>query len=819
MAKETFDPKILQKMLGGMDSRLKAIEQNTSLAAAATKSSGEERLESARAEKIKAKNVEKQTVFLKQMAEGIKGLGESMKKMADSMKQKTKAGIGILIAGLMAPIVTIVSFFKQLSAEFAFLKKLTGGGLKKIFKPLKTFFNSEKGIGKFFSDFGKKINPKNWKWVQSIQTFFTESKAFQKFGKMWQGLKGGFTKFGTIIGKIFKPIAGMFESIFSIGKTLIAGSETATKIMKWAGKFGSFLGKIFLPITIVMSAFDFITGFMEGYKEEGIIGGLEGGLTKLFKGLIGMPLDLLTKGISWIFEKFGWTNLSKSLDSFTEGGGFSGLIDKFIGGFFDVVKNVVGWIKDLFTDPVGTLKELWDKTLDGAASIGKWIGDNVLTKITKFFVDTFTWTGDTLKKFDIMQRAKDMWNDITEFFGKAFDFVMPDWDMGETFKSAIKILAKGVPDFLIPDSVLDWLGEKKEKPKPPTKPTTAQTGADIVQSDEVAHQKYQEAQAKSGHGAATGGAKTAIASGDKDTMKAEIDAIYNSAGNKKFTAEQKSNLNALNVALGRAPAVSKVSGRESEKADNNLTGGDKAKLKDALGKRESGGKYNTLNSLGFSGKYQFGHMALEDMGLLKSGASKLGTVAKVTSDSSNWTIKGGLSTWLSNGGLQEKSMDKLMSQNLRVLKGAPGFKDFDKANVAGALAAAHLVGAGGAKKFLAGTDSKDAYGTKASDYFELGRNAIAAAKGFSGVVKQPTVFLTGEAGPEMVNVTPLHDPSQKSQAMNQLQTANAEARMGGRNGTTVVAPTITKVNNSSSQGLIMPARAQDTRWDRNTTVG
>ena len=60
-----------------------------------------------------------------------------------------KKKIGILIAGLMAPIVTIVSFFKQLSAEFAFLKKLTGGGLKKIFKPLKTFFNSEAGRKNF----------------------------------------------------------------------------------------------------------------------------------------------------------------------------------------------------------------------------------------------------------------------------------------------------------------------------------------------------------------------------------------------------------------------------------------------------------------------------------------------------------------------------------------------------------------------------------------------------------------------------------------------------------------------------------------------
>ena len=69
---------------------------------------------------------------------------------------------------------------------------------------------------------------------------------------------------------------------------------------------------IFLTST-AMSAFDFITGFMKGYKEGGILGGLKEGLSKLFKGLIGMPLDLLKKGVAWILGVFGFKNAKKWL--------------------------------------------------------------------------------------------------------------------------------------------------------------------------------------------------------------------------------------------------------------------------------------------------------------------------------------------------------------------------------------------------------------------------------------------------------------------------------------------------------------------------
>ena len=437
----------------------------------------EAEFEKAQAEKIKAKETKKQTIFLEQIVNGISGLGESMNNLANSLKEKAKGGLGMVIAGLIAPIVIIVNFFKQLSAEFRFLKKLTGGGLKKIFAPLKNFLNSEKGIGKFFGDFAKKmnpknwkwvqsLNPKNWKWVQSIQTFFAESKSFQKISKTFKSVKESLGKAVKWVLKIVDPMVDFFKSILGIGKTAGETVGKAGKIMKWASSFGKTLGKIFLPITFLMSAFDFITGFMAGYKEDGIMGGLKGGLTELFKGLLGFPLDLLTRGVSWIFEKFGWTSLSKKMDSWTEEGGFSGLIEKFIGGFFDAIKSVVEWVKDLFKDPLGTLKETWNQLLGGVASIGEWLGQ-MYGKVAEWFGTLFE---------NPMIKIEETWNNllggvasIGEWLKKTLISPIGDWfSKTFSFDSFKKILASAVKLIFMPVEIIkskllnpaaDWLGK------------------------------------------------------------------------------------------------------------------------------------------------------------------------------------------------------------------------------------------------------------------------------------------------------------------------------------------------------------------------
>jgi hypothetical protein len=93
----------------------------------------------------------------------------------------------------------------------------------------------------------------------------------------------------------------------------------------------------------------------------------------------------------------------------------------------------------------------------------------------------------------------------------------------------------------------------------------------------------------------------------------------------------------------------------------------------------------------------------------------------------------------------------------------------------------------------------------------------AAAQGFQGVVDKATIFLVGEGGAEMVNVTPLNSPQGRTSAMNSLQTENAQGKMGdGKAPTIVSAPQSTTVNNQSSTVLAMSPTAKNTFWDNAT---
>ena len=117
-------------------------------------------------------------------------------------------------------------------------------------------------------------------------------------------------------------------------------------VIKFAQGAGKLLGKIFLPITIVMTLIDVVKGMFAGYEDDGWLGAIEGGLTGLINSIIGMPLDLLKKAVSWMLGMFGFDNASAALDSFS----FSDLISDAIGGIFDFGKKAFEWFGQLFTD-------------------------------------------------------------------------------------------------------------------------------------------------------------------------------------------------------------------------------------------------------------------------------------------------------------------------------------------------------------------------------------------------------------------------------------------------------------------------------------
>jgi hypothetical protein len=123
-------------------------------------------------------------------------------------------------------------------------------------------------------------------------------------------------------------------------------------------------------------------------------------------------------------------------------------------------------------------------------------------------------------------------------------------------------------------------------------------------------------------------------------------------------------------------------------------------FKEAVAHKESQGKYNKINTLGYMGKYQFGIETLKSIGINDS------------------------TRFMTNPKLQEKAFVALLSKNKfelqdYILNFEGKIVDGVKITESGILAAAHLGGAGSVKRFLNSNGErkcKDEYGTSVKTY-------------------------------------------------------------------------------------------------------
>ena len=161
---------------------------------------------------------------------------------------------------------------------------------------------------------------------------------------------------------------------------------------------------------------------------------------------------------------------------------------------------------------------------------------------------------------------------------------------------------------------------------------------------------------------------------------------------------------------------------------------------------ESRGNYTVVNQYGYAGGYQMGAQALETVGYLKPGTSKLGNAA--LNDPKNWVGTGGqpksVQEFLYNSAAQDKAYEKYTIVNARTLetyKTPEGTyrlsADTPQEQRAGWLAASSLSGAGAIVKD--GLNAKaDGNGVSPKTPF------IAAQKAVSGATGVPTT--TASAG-------------------------------------------------------------------------
>jgi hypothetical protein len=142
------------------------------------------------------------------------------------------------------------------------------------------------------------------------------------------------------------------------------------------------------------------------------------------------------------------------------------------------------------------------------------------------------------------------------------------------------------------------------------------------------------------------------------------------------------------------------------------------KYKNRLGQRESGNDYSKVNSIGYSGRWQLGSPALQDLGFVNAGCA-----TRALKNPSSWTGKESISSqesFLSNQEIQNKCILQYTRMNYKALLRMKVINPGSPADeVAGYLAAAHLTGAGGARNLRNGSDGADANGTKASQYYAM----------------------------------------------------------------------------------------------------
>ena len=201
----------------------------------------------------------------------------------------------------------------------------------------------------------------------------------KKSGGIIQKIKDGF----KTIGDNFKKFSGMFSKVFGFFR-----------------KFGRVSG----PIAIIFSLIDAFNGMIDGFKTDGIVGGVFGAISGFLQGFVGIPLDLMKSIISWAAEKMGFENFSEMLDSFS--------FTDMIGSLFSSITDVVGGFIDSIINDFQNMS-----FMDFVGSIIKKIV-NIFTGIAKFPVAVAA--GGAAALGAMVPGGKSP----GEAFGDAFDAVM-----------------------------------------------------------------------------------------------------------------------------------------------------------------------------------------------------------------------------------------------------------------------------------------------------------------------------------------------------------------------------------------------------------
>ena len=374
--------------------------------------------------------------------------------------RKAKGGFNFSFAGIIknlkAGLLTVVAG----AVAFAGLAAGLGGWELKAIEKIKLGLSGPEGVGakvsQGFANMRAAINTAVTNRMTAIKTGFLSFLGYDADGKPKTGMEfdadgklklksgpGGISAaIRTMtfqIGRILKPIITVGSAIGAWfgGKTGMAIAKfSRTFLMAGGAKFIGLVSKILWPLSIILGAYDLITGFIE--TEGNVFDKAEGGIKKMVRNMLGVPLDLIKMGITWVLKKIfpgqvgedGKFNpdggLGRYLSMF-ENFSIAEKIDNMIGFIFDVPRNAIEWIGTLFSDPKEALTQLWTRLLP---TLGEGIGSfvDILFLPARLLIDWISrklgWREDDAPLFSFKTFVKDTFGRIIDWFRKIPDRIM-----------------------------------------------------------------------------------------------------------------------------------------------------------------------------------------------------------------------------------------------------------------------------------------------------------------------------------------------------------------------------------------------------------
>ena len=318
--------------------------------------------------------IEKNTEGLSNLAKASKpaaaggdgGLGLGLTALA--------AGLGVVVGAIQAQVKAIKYFADLLTPDFIILKAqkaiasfaagismsydlLKIAVTEKISSMVKVFDDVIDAVKVAISEKFPSVAKIFDNIVDSVKGFFTLASEESTIAKFIKNIMSGlnviiepFVDAFKIVREFFSgPTSAVFETIKGIFSTIGSTFDDFAKLFTSVARVVS---KLLLPLNIIMTIWDTVKGAIEGYEEEGIIGGIRGAITGFFNSLIFGPINMLKDAIAWVLGFFGFENAEATLKSFNLEEMFKDFM-KMVFSPIETFKSIVQKVKDFFSSLKG----------------------------------------------------------------------------------------------------------------------------------------------------------------------------------------------------------------------------------------------------------------------------------------------------------------------------------------------------------------------------------------------------------------------------------------------------------------------------------